>query len=106
MSAPSCMWCGKALRKFTHTLYFVAPGSRLAMREGEIAAVVATQEEAQRHTNHQVVSAARGRDGTIRKIGTWDGTSFGLYGEGLFCTGGCAQSYGIRAAKEAKRTGV
>lgn len=99
MSRPRCLCCGKPLAKHTQTLEFRVPNNSARVISG-IDASPRTKAEAQRYTNLEIVSVRRGLE-TIHSVGVWDGTSYGLSGEGLFCTGRCAQDYGIVAAKRA-----
>lgn len=103
---PKCLWCGKPLRKHTTTLWF-------GPREGR--PYPKSREEAGRHTNGTIVSVrwssepVHREDGCIvggvpgsRVVyvaGVWDGESYGMYGDGLFCTIGCGYAYGSREAK-------
>jgi len=94
---PCCVECGKPLLKYTHTVFVQKPGGGGRAKE-DVYAVIHTKEEAQRHTNLEVVSVRRGIDGTVDRFGTWDGESWGHEGRGFFCNQTCAANHGYRAA--------
>ena len=106
MTAPKCLSCNKPLKKRTTTIFFESPRPGRQIRRGAIAADVRTKEEAQRHTNLEVVSVQRNVNDLVWSAGVWDGTSYGPYAcDGLFCTNSCAQAFGIAAAKRMIKEG-
>jgi hypothetical protein len=58
-----------------------------------------TKAEAQRYSNHPIVSIRRWKD-TISQFSVWDGES---YDDAYFHNGRCAQEYGYKAARAGVR---
>lgn len=102
--APVCLHCGKPLKKFTVPIWF-EPGEYRNLHH-ESATVVwlgdtprpQTKAEAQRYSNLPVISVHKSYGG-ISYAGTWDGESYGIWGEGLFCTKECGFLFGRDVAK-------
>ena len=101
---PTCKWCGKPLAKYSRTIFFKPVGFKYGLSDA-IVADVRSKAEAQKHTNLAVISVQRGPGGLVSSAGVWDRESWGLWGDGLFCTGSCAQAYGGNAARAARGAG-
>lgn len=112
---PLCRCCGKPIKKATRTHWieqreessnpvYKNPNDHITYHWlGE--RMIFTKEECQALTNESVVSITKSRyandtpgetnPARIRQFTTWDGES---YASGLFCSGTCAQTFGIMAA--------
>jgi hypothetical protein len=110
MSAPVCRSCGKPLRKYVESLNF---GGRLGNNRGR--PYCSSREEAQRYVNGQIISVkwglrpihneagvivGQGTDRVIYHAGVWDGESYGVHGEGFFCSQSCGYQLGRAAARQ------
>jgi hypothetical protein len=101
MSRPHCLNCGKPIPKKTESHDFWVSRWQSAPR---------TREEAQRLTNHQIVSIRYGisphtGEGGVRYVSsfsTWDGESYNpCYGH--FDSGECAKMFAYRVANRGVR---
>lgn len=90
MTRPCCEQCGRKLAKYTKAIWF------------DYNDRPKTREEAQRRTNLPIIGLKGHYEagGGFAYASTWDGESYGLYGEGMFCTQTCARDFG-RAAYRA-----
>lgn len=102
---PTCLHCGKELRKHTETVWIETGEPRRIHHEN--ATVVwlydqprpTTKAAAQRLTNLPIVFAKKGFQGEINWVSTWDGVSYGIWGENHFCSKECGFLYGRAIAK-------
>ena len=92
-----CIVCGRAVPKRTQDV-LVRPltGEYGGWREANITADIKTRSDCQSHTNHQIVSIKKNRDGLITRFTTWDGESYRFRGH--FCTNNCAIEQGYASA--------
>ena len=94
ITRPKCKWCGKPIRKKTDTTSYLFT---------EIESAPKSKEEAQRMTNHQVVSVRYGEyrgKRYVRSFSTWDGVS---YVSPHFCADTtCGLAYAYHAADNAQ----
>lgn len=110
MSAPVCRSCGKPLRKHVESVWFGGHWGRMSNRP-----YCTTIEEAQRYVNGRIISTKRckrpvhndagtivgeGPDTVIYAAGVWDGESYGVHGEGFFCSQNCGYQLGRAAARQ------
>ena len=106
---PLCRYCGKAIRKWTKTVYF---GHDTPRDDGHTATRIETprdKAEVERLVNGRVTSVRRagpywaeqvGHD-YVASAGVWDGES---YHDDLFCTVSCGEGLGRLMAKEGRCT--
>jgi hypothetical protein len=108
---PLCRYCGKPIRKRTGRIFFGASQDQVD-RGSSIgswtyrAEKPRTKEEAQRLSNHEIVSAKWSRGDSywakeagfdhIIEAGTWDGVS---YEDPFFCNGEHAKRFAYAAAR-------
>lgn len=111
MTGPSCIVCGRKIRKLTRSVRFERPwgthaeGERAVLHGGYMVTLYMAERprsraEAQRYSNEAIISSKRGTDGTLSEVGTWDGES---YQDRYFCTNNCAQKQGYAAAQHGHR---
>ena len=105
---PLCRFCGKAIAKRTHTVYFGRSRFRPDDYSTSRTERPRTKEEAQRLLNQQIVSIRWTRAGDrdawadpaeadyISQVSTWDGES---YESRYFCNGDHARQFGVVVAK-------
>lgn len=100
---PICQYCGKKLKKSGRELLVFRASidmNRAPVRREEIQADVATKEEAQRLTNKIILSVKRyPYSKLIASAILWDGSSYGVDAEGLFCTKACGYQFGRAIAQ-------
>lgn len=110
MSAPVCRSCGKPLRKHVESVWF---GGRLGNEANR--PYCTSREEAQRYVDGHIISlkwglrpvhddngviVGQGKDRVISSAGVWDGESYGVHGEGFFCSQNCGYQLGRAAARQ------
>ncbi len=114
---PLCRYCGKPIKKRTHTVFFGQGFLNGGERRGQygfsdqIADKPRTKADAQRHSNYPIVSMSwhyaytMGSDVGIRdyidKVSVWDGIS---YEAEFFCTGEHAQRFAHVCARDGRAT--
>lgn len=97
---PLCRMCGRPIRKRTESLYF-GRNPELDPLPGYSSARPTSWEEAQKHSNLQVISVKWHSDRSyIWGVGLWDGKS---WDDEFFCTARCAVQMGYSAAAEPHR---
>lgn len=98
---PDCLYCGKPLARYTHWVWFHTDrdiNDRSVCTGPELPK---TKAEAQRYTNHPIVHVKQNyKGGGIVRVSTWDGVSYGLWGENQFCTKECGFKFGCAVATE------
>lgn len=110
MTQPHCRYCGKAIRKRTHTVYFVKDEEEKARHTGfatfysYVIGQPTSKAEAQRLVNAAVVSVRKQGYGPaagvlITQVGTWDGET---YEDQFFCTGTHAQDFAYAVLRTEK----
>lgn len=96
MAGPRCLNCGKPIRKKTESTDFWVTEWKKAPR---------TREEAQRLTNHRIVSIRYAMYGDTRYVtsfSTWDGESYAPIC-GHFDSGECAKMFAYKLANRGAR---
>ena len=91
---PRCRCCGQLMPKATGSLYFQDYGQGRADHI-VVETLPRTRDEAQAHTNLQVISIRRDHAGAVHAAGTWDGES---WTDDLFCKVACAERFGRMVA--------
>lgn len=101
MTRPRCRYCAAPLKKYTRSIYFGQRSDGEGAASSLYKATPATREEAQRFTNHQIVSVSywTAPEGPryIDKVTTWDGETYEQR-HGYFCSIQCAANLGEAAA--------
>lgn len=106
---PLCRFCGKGIKKHTHTVWFGMNRESRGEFSSSLADKPKSREEAQRLVNQEIVSiswsyntswddedhSVRVRD-HIHKVATWDGES---WTDPFFCNGDHAQRFGYASAR-------
>jgi hypothetical protein len=103
---PHCMQCGKAIAKFTDTVWVRSyPEARAPGLSRHILGPVYSKAECQARVNEEVVSVsywvhAEGEERRhITHFSIWDGES---WKDPFFCNGTCCQQYAYRMARIVK----
>jgi hypothetical protein len=106
---PLCRFCGKGIKKHTHTVWFGQGRESRNDYSTSLEAKPTSREEAQRLVNQEIVSisweyhwsrdeddkSVKTRD-HIHKVTTWDGES---WDDPFFCNGDHAQRFGYASAR-------
>src|SRR5262249_11503218 len=101
MTAPLCPCCGRPLPKRTTYIDLTIKDKKSVPLDQRPK----TRAEAQRLTNHEIVSVSRSTDKTyIHSVNVWDGETYGRdKRRSLFCTDECARSFATAAHKAGYR---
>lgn len=97
-----CRCCGKPVKKYTTTVYVREAPSQYDHAHAWVRYIYVgadrpkTKQDCQRHSNQQVISVGRSKDGTVHSFAEWDGAR---YQDEFFCSGPCTKSFAQMAAK-------
>jgi len=98
---PLCRCCGKPIKKWTRPIWVRPEPRDTPMSDRTVVGLLRSKEDCQRLTNEKVTAVRYtdypehlGRHAV--SFNTWDGES---YESEFFCSGTCAQNFGLLAAK-------
>lgn len=107
MSRPTCIVCGKQIRKKFHSISFVpATDNHRDNHDRENNTIYLdkelrpiSKEQCQRYTNHEILGVKRDGNGRVYSFKWWEGE----YEDEFFDTGSCARKQGYASAREGHR---